>query len=80
MAHRIEQITQGMFHPTPGSLFPSLHRLERDGWLESRWGRSQNNRRAKYYQLTRAGHRHLEQATGAWRRIVVAMNAALQAT
>lgn len=80
VAHRIEQITGGTFHPTPGSLFPSLHRLERDGWLEARWGRSENNRRAKYYRLTKAGKRHLEQETGQWRRIALAMNTALQAT
>jgi PadR family transcriptional regulator PadR len=80
VAHRIEQITGGTFHPAPGSLFPALHRLERDGWLESRWGRSENNRRARYYRLTKAGARHLEQETGQWRRVVVAMNTALQAT
>jgi PadR family transcriptional regulator len=80
VAHRIEQITGGAFHVTPGSLFPALHRLERDGWLESHWGKSENNRRAKFYRLTKAGRGHLERETGAWRRIVGAMNAALQTT
>ncbi len=80
VADRVAQLTGGTFQVTPGSLFPALHRLERDGWLQSRWGRSENNRRAKFYRLTRAGRRELERATGEWNRIVVAMNAALQAT
>jgi PadR family transcriptional regulator len=80
VADRVAQLTQGTFQVTPGSLFPSLHRLERDGWLTSRWGKSANNRRARFYRLTRAGRRQLERATGEWNRIVVAMSAALQAT
>ena len=79
VAKRIEQLTRGTFQVTPGSLFPALHRLERDGWLESQWGRSENNRRAKYYTLTRAGRAQLARETGEWKRIVIAMQAALQA-
>src|SRR5690242_21930926 len=51
VARRIEQITKGTFHPKPGSLFPALHRLEEKGWLVASWGESENNRRAKYYEL-----------------------------
>jgi PadR family transcriptional regulator len=80
VADRVAQLTQGTFQVTPGSLFPALHRLERDGWLVARWGRSDNNRRAKYYRLTRAGRRELARATGEWNRIVLAMNTALQTT
>jgi len=52
VCRRIEQITKGTFQLKPGSLFPALHRMEEQGWLESHWGESENNRRAKYYQLT----------------------------
>lgn len=79
VASRIEQLTRGAFQVTPGSLFPALHRLERDGWLESRWGRSDTNRRAKYYKLTRAGRAQLARETGEWERIALAMRLALQA-
>ena len=60
IARRINQITQGTFHPKPGSLFPALHRLEEKGWLASEWGESENRRKAKYYKLTRTGRRRLE--------------------
>jgi len=80
VARRIEQITKGTFHPKPGSLFPALHRLEEAGWLASTWGPSETNRRAKYYRLTTAGKRQLEVETDEWRRIALAMTAALQAT
>jgi transcriptional regulator len=80
VAKRVEQISRGAFRVTPGSLFPALHRLERDGWLTARWGSSENNRRAKYYKLTRAGHAHLARETGEWRRVMVGMQAALKAT
>ena len=77
---RIEQITKGTFVVRPGSLFPALHRMEEAGWLESSWGESENNRRAKYYRLTRAGLRQLEAETEDWRRISVAITGALKAT
>src|SRR5215210_5256546 len=80
VSHRIEQITKGTFQVKPGSLFPALHRMEEAGWLESSWGESENNRRAKYYQLTRAGRRQLETETEDWRRISVAITNALKAT
>jgi PadR family transcriptional regulator, regulatory protein PadR len=77
---RIEQITRGAFLVKPGSLFPALHRMEEAGWLESSWGDSENNRRAKYYKLTRAGRRQLEAETEDWRRISLAITNALKAT
>lgn len=80
VSKRVEQITNGAFVVTPGSLFPALHRLERDGWLTSSWGKSENNRKARYYQLTKAGRKQLEHETGEWTRVVVAMAAALQSS
>jgi PadR family transcriptional regulator, regulatory protein PadR len=54
VSRRVEQITRGTFQVKPGSLFPALHRMEEAGWLTSFWGESENNRRAKYYRLTKA--------------------------
>ena len=79
VARRIEAVTQGTFRVKPGSLFPALHRMEEEGWLSAYWGESANNRRAKYYQLTRAGRRHLEKETERWGRISLAIARALEA-
>lgn len=79
VSRRIEQITAGTFAVQPGSLFPALHRLEEAGWLESEWEASENNRRAKYYKLTKAGKRQLGEATEQWNRVAVAMAKALEA-
>jgi PadR family transcriptional regulator, regulatory protein PadR len=78
IARRIEQVTRGAFVVKPGSLFPALHRMEEAGWLSSSWGESENNRRAKYYRLTRAGRRQLKAETDEWARIAVAIAAALE--
>lgn len=80
IARRIEQVTRGTFQVKPGSLFPALHRMEEQGWLSSSWGVSENRRRAKYYQLTRAGRRRLETETERWGRISLAIARALEAT
>ena len=80
IARRIEQVTQGAFAPQPGSLFPALHRLEEQGWLESEWGESENRRRARFYRLTRAGRRQLAAETEAWERVSTAIERALAAT
>jgi transcriptional regulator len=56
-----------------GSLYPALHRLERRGWIKARWGTSENNRRAKYYELTRSGHRKLEVEKDAWEKLTAAV-------
>jgi transcriptional regulator len=80
VSNRIEQITRGTFQVKPGSLFPALHRMEEAGWLQSSWGESENNRRAKYYRLTRAGQRQFEAETESWQRIALAITNALKAT
>jgi transcriptional regulator len=80
IARRIQQVTRGTFEVKPGSLFPALHRLEGKGWLASEWDESENNRRAKYYQLTPAGRRQLRAETESWERIALAIGRALQAT
>src|SRR5215207_110501 len=80
VSRRIEQITKGAFRVKPGSLFPALHRMEQAGWLNSSWGESENNRRAKYYRLTKAGQRQLEAETEGWQRISLAIASALKAT
>jgi PadR family transcriptional regulator PadR len=77
IAQRIEQVTKGTFVVKPGSLFPALHRMEEAGWLSSSWGESANNRRARYYQLTRAGRQQLKAEAAEWGRIALAMAAAL---
>ena len=80
ISRRIEQITKGTFLVKPGSLFPALHRMEEAGWLSSFWGESVNNRRAKYYRLTKAGTKQIETETKQWARVAVAMANALKAT
>lgn len=80
ISRRIEQITKGTFHVKPGSLFPALHRMEQAGSLKSSWGQSESNRKAKFYQLTAVGRRHLDAETEEWQRIAVAMTSALKAT
>src|SRR5216683_1998500 len=69
VSRRIEQLTRGTFVVRPGSLFPALHRLEEAGWLSSTWEASENNRRAKYYVLTRTGRKQLGEETAQWNRI-----------
>jgi PadR family transcriptional regulator, regulatory protein PadR len=80
VARRIGQVTRGAFDVRPGSLFPALHRLEEKGWLSSKWGDSENNRKAKYYELTTAGRRQLRAEAENWDRIAVAIGRALKAT
>jgi PadR family transcriptional regulator PadR len=80
ISRRIEQLTKGTFQVKPGSLVPALHRMEEEGWLVSSWGESENNRRAKYYRLTRAGRRQLDSETQRWGRISLAIARALEAS
>ena len=80
ISRRIEQVTRGTFVVKPGSLFPALYRMEEAGWLVSSWGESENNRKAKFYRLTAAGRRQLDTETKEWRRIAVAIAAALAST
>jgi PadR family transcriptional regulator PadR len=77
IARRVEQITGGTFQVKPGSLFPALHRMEEEGWVSSMWGESENNRRAKYYRLTKTGRRQLETESERWTRISLAITQAL---
>jgi transcriptional regulator len=80
VSRRIQLITGGTFLVKPGSLFPALHRMEEEGWISSFWGDSENNRRAKYYRLTKAGRKQLEAETERWGRISWAIGQALQAS
>jgi transcriptional regulator len=76
---RIEQITRGALLVEQGALYPALFRLEHKGWLSGEWGVSDNNRRAKFYQLTAAGRRQLKSEAEGWLRLVDAMASALGA-
>jgi transcriptional regulator len=78
ISRRIEQTTNGTFQVKPGSLFPALHRMEHAGWLASSWGQSENNRRAKFYRLTRVGRRQLDVEIKQWERISMAIAYALR--
>ncbi len=70
---RIQQFSQGLLDVNQGSLYPALQRLEQKGWIESEWGASENNRRAKYYRLTAAGRRARVAEAASWRRYVEAV-------
>lgn len=78
ISRRIEQITNETFQVKPGSLFPALHRMEEAGWLLAEWGESENNRRAKYYRLTKAGQRQFATEAEQWGRIAMGITSALQ--
>lgn len=77
---RIEQITGGALQIQQGALYPALYRLESQGLIESEWGVSDNNRRAKYYKLTATGRQRLRDESASWSRLSAAMAAALRAT
>ena len=78
ISRRVKQITGDTFDVKPGSLFPAVYRLEEQGWLTSTWGESENKRRAKFYKLTAAGRRQLQQETRSWERLSLAMAKALE--
>jgi transcriptional regulator len=80
ISRRIQLITGGTFVVKPGSLFPALHRMEEEGWISCYWGDSENNRRAKFYRLTKPGRKQLEAETKRWGRISLAIAQALQAS
>ena len=69
VSERLTQLSQDVLHVQQGSIYPALHRLERRGWIKARWGVSEQNRRAKYYELTRAGRRRLEAQQHDWARL-----------
>jgi PadR family transcriptional regulator, regulatory protein PadR len=69
IAQRIRQISNEVLQVQQGSLYPALHRLEQQGWIQAEWGESENNRRAKYYSLTRAGKKQLDAELANWERL-----------
>ena len=69
ISERLQQMSKDALQVQQGSLYPALHRLERRGWIEASWGTSENNRRAKYYELTRKGRRQLEAEQESWRKL-----------
>ena len=73
VSERLEQISQDAFQVGQGSLYPALHRLERRGWIKARWGVSDNNRKAKYYSITRKGRKQLSEEAAQWRRLADVM-------
>lgn len=80
LTQRIRQLSKDVLSVNPGSLYPALERLQDSGWIEPKWGVTENNRRAKFYQLTVSGRRRLEVEADAWRRLVVGVNAVLRTT
>jgi len=78
IAQRIQQISKDVLRVAQGSLYPALYRLEERGWIASSWNASENNRKAKFYRLTRAGHAQLERETSNWERLSVAVRRVLE--
>jgi len=78
IAQRIQQISEDVLRVNQGSLYPSLHRLESEGWIDSEWGSSENNRKAKFYRLTRAGQKRLSEETQQWERLSGAITRVLR--
>jgi transcriptional regulator len=78
ISERLRQISSAAFQIRQGSLYPALHRLERRGWIKARWGASENNRRAKYYELTSRGRARLEAEADAWRKLSTAVSRVLE--
>jgi PadR family transcriptional regulator PadR len=78
ISERLQQISRDVVQIQQGSLYPALHRLERRGWIKAKWGTSENNRRAKYYELTRTGTKQLTVETESWRKLTVAVTQILE--
>ena len=78
IARRIEQLAQGMLALNQGTIYPALLRLEQKGWITSRWGTSENNRRARFYEITRTGKKQLAVETESWERTVAIMSKMLE--
>jgi PadR family transcriptional regulator PadR len=79
IARRVQQLSEDALRVEEGSLYPALHRIEERGFVESDWGTSENNRRAKYYRLTRAGRKRLEAEAGEWKRLSLAITRVMEA-
>ena len=78
VARWIQQTTDEVLQVEEGSLYPALHRLERRGWITAEWGLSQQNRKAKYYKLTRTGRKQLDAAASSWRSLIEAIAKVMQ--
>jgi transcriptional regulator len=78
VAVRLKQISKNVLQVNQGSLYPALRRLEKRGWIEAEWGESENNRRARFYRLTKAGRKQLSQETEEWERLAEAVARVLQ--
>ncbi|MGH9745186.1 MAG: PadR family transcriptional regulator [Candidatus Acidiferrales bacterium] len=78
IARRIRQISADVLQLNQGALYPALHRLENQGWIRAEWGESENNRRAKYYSLTRAGRKYLREEQANWERLSSAIGLVLK--
>lgn len=74
IAQRISQVSNDVLQVGQGSLYPALHKLEQQGWIEAEWGESENNRRAKFYTITREGRRFLKQEAAQWERLSAAIS------
>ena len=79
IAQRIRQLSNDVLRVNQGALYPALHRLEHQAWSEAAWGESENNRRAKYYSLTKAGRKRLESEEQSWDRLSTAVQGVLKA-
>lgn len=79
IAQRIRQLSKDVLRVNQGALYPALHRLEHQAWIESAWGESENNRRAKYYSLTKAGRERLRAEEQSWDRLSIAVRGVLKA-
>ncbi len=73
ISERVQQMSSDVLRIQQGSLYPALHRLERRGWIKAHWGTSDNNRRAKYYELSRSGRRQLSAERDSWRKLTAAV-------
>ncbi len=78
IAQRIRQVSKEVLQVNQGALYPALHRLEQSGWIKAKWGESDNNRRAKFYSLTAAGRKYLEQEEANWQRLSAAIGLVLE--
>jgi PadR family transcriptional regulator PadR len=78
ISERIHQVSSRVLQIQQGSLYPALHRLERRGWIRAHWGASENNRRAKYYELTRSGRKQLEVEEDEWKKLAAAVARVLE--
>ena len=80
IAQRIRQASKNVLQVNQGALYPALHRLEQQGWIRAEWGESENNRRAKFYSLTRAGRKYLQREEANWERLSAAIGLVLKTT